>query len=240
MLARNLLLSLMLAFLVTLPLVHADSGPYLIPLEGSQWSSRIIHVHVYGGQDWQQNQTYQAMQIWNQAQLWFAREYFPNSSVYTFELGDSSAPVQVRLLDSSTVVGSIQAWTDYHAQKGIMESASVKIGVRNSKEAILLLSLHELGHVLGVGHVSCCERDLMDPYPVANAAAPLPTTLDLYAVHILASGDPVPNYALLPNKMPYRTMPAAELTLPELPNPLLALVCVYGLVLIRRRQLSKR
>ena len=106
--AKNLFLVVTLAVLIALPLAHADSGPYLIPLEGSRWNSSIIHVHVYGGQDWQRNQTYEAMQIWNQAQLWFAREYFPNSSVYTFKADDGSAQVQVRLLNSSTVVGSIQ------------------------------------------------------------------------------------------------------------------------------------
>jgi len=237
--ARNLILLVILAILIALPLLHADSGPYLIPLEGPRWNSRTIHVHVSGGQDWQQNQTYLAMRIWNQAQLWFAREYFPNSSVYTFEVGDSSAPVQVRLLNSSIVIGSIQGWTDYHAQNGIMESATVVIGARNSPQAVLILSVHELGHVLGLSHVSCCEKDLMNAYPVPDSASPLPTTLDLYAVHILASSERVPNQVLLPKKIPYGSMPSSELTLPEMPDPLLLLVVISGLLLLRRRQLTR-
>jgi hypothetical protein len=211
----------------------------MIPLEGARWTSSTISVHVSGGQDWQQNQTYQALQVWNRAQLWFAKEYFPNSSVYTFEVGDSSAQVQVKLLDSSTVVGSIQGWTDYHAQNGIMESASVKIGAKNSKEAVLLLSVHELGHVLGIGHVSCCERDLMNAYPVTKSASYIPTTLDLYAVHVLASSDLLPSYVWLPNKVPYQTVPNTELALPELPNLLYVLVAVPGLMLMLRRRLEK-
>ena len=236
--SKNRFLVVALAILIALPLVHADSGPYLIPLEGSRWTSSIIHVHVHGGQEWQRNETYEAMQIWNQAQLWFAREYFPNSSVYTFKADDGSAQVQVRLVNSSTIVGSIQAWTDYRAQNGTMESASVQIAVRNSAEAVLLLSLHELGHVLGVGHVSCCERDLMNPYPVTHSAFPVPSTLDLYAVHVLASGDSVPNYVLLPTKVPYQTVTCSELALPEFQNLLLVLVSVLSLMLIRRRQLT--
>ena len=219
------------------PLVHADAGPYLIPLEGSRWNRSVISVHVAGGKEWQRNQTYQAIQIWNQAQLSFARKYFPNSSVYTFEVGDSSAQVQVRLLNSTAVVGTIQAWTDYRALNGTMESASVKIGAKTSPLAVLLLSLHELGHVLGIGHVSCCKRDLMDPYPVTNSAWPTPTTLDLYAVHVLSSGDPSLSFVVLPNKIPYEPMPS-EVALPESANLLIMLTAVSGVLLMRRRKLA--
>lgn len=211
----------------------------MIPLEGSRWNSSIIHVHVYGGQDWQRNQTYEAMRIWNQAQLWFAREYFPNSSVYTFQEDDGSAQVQVRILDQTTVVGTIQGWTTYRARNGTMESASVQIAAKNSKEAVFLLSLHEFGHVLGIGHVSCCKGDLMNPYPVTRSALPVPSTLDLYAVHVLASGDPVPSYVLLPAKIPYQALISSELALPEFPNLLITLLCVPGLMLIRRRQVTE-
>ena len=193
-----------------------------------------------GDQVEQQNQTYQALQVWNQAQLWFARAYFPNSSVYMLEVGDSSAQVQVKLLASSTVVGSIQGWTDYRAQNGIMESASVKIAAKNSAEAILVLSVHELGHVLGIGHVSCCGKDLMNAYPVTNAASYIPTTLDLYAVHVLASGGLMPRYVSLPNKIAYQTVPNTELALPELPNLLYVLILVSSLMLVLRRRLKKR
>ncbi|MGA3406947.1 MAG: hypothetical protein ABSD49_14550 [Candidatus Bathyarchaeia archaeon] len=234
--ARNLLLSLILAVVISLPFVQADSGPYVIPLEGPRWNSNIIHVHVTSGQDWQQNQTYQAMQVWNQAQLWFAKEYFPNSSVYTFEVGDSSAPVQVTLLNSSTVVGSIQGWTDYHAQNGIMESANVKLCAKNSAEAVLLLSVHELGHVLGIGHVSCCEKDVMNPYPVTDHVSAFPSTLDLYAVHVLAAGF-VPTFVRLPNNIPYQT--DAPIPTPEFNEySLIVAICVIGATFCLRRRRS--
>jgi len=224
----------MLAALVVIPIVHADS--YVIPLEGARWKSSAIAVHIYGGASWQQNQTYQAMQIWNQAQLWFTREYFQNSPVYVFTVGDSSAPVQVNLLNASTIVGSIQAWTEYHAQNGFMESASVKIAARYSRNALLILSVHELGHVLGLSHVSCCEKDLMNAYPVANSASPFPTTLDLYAVHILASSDLVPSQVSLLRTIPYGTAPTSEVGLPEFPDLLIVLIGMSCLMIIRRHE----
>ena len=171
------------------------------------------------------------MQIWNQAQEWFAKEYFPNSSVYTFDGGNSSAPVQVRLLNQSTLVGTFQGWTDYREQNSVMVSANVTIAAWNSKQAVLILSLHELGHVLGLGHVSCCERDLMDPYPLTNSASSVPSTLDLYAVHILASGDQVPIHVLLPKNIPYQAMPNMELAMPEFENQLEVSIIVPCLII---------
>ena len=233
---KKILPIILLIVAVAFPLVHADPGTYVIPLEGSRWASSIIQVHISGGQVWQQNLTLQAMQVWNRAQLWFAREYFQNASVYMFEEGGNSAPVQVTLLNSSSVVGSIQGWTDYHAQNGVMESAKVKIGASTSKEAILILSVHELGHVLGLGHVSCCVKDLMESYPVTDSASFIPTTLDLYAVHILASTDHVPKLVLLPNAIPYKTVADTEVGVPEFPNLLCILVTLPSLMLIRRRR----
>jgi len=234
--SSRILLSLLIAVLIVVPSVYAESVRYVIPLEGSKWKSSIIQVHVSGGEEWQRNQTLQALLIWNRAQLWIASEYFPNSSVYTFEEGDSNAPVQVTLLNSGTVVGSIEAWTDYHAQKGVIESATVKIADQNTQEALLLLNVHELGHVLGLGHVSCCDSDLMIPYPVDRQASYLPTTLDLYAVHVLGTSEYMPTLVFLPNSIPYRTIPEAELTLPESLNFLAILLVVPVITLFSNRK----
>ncbi len=138
--------------------------------------------------------------------MWFAGEYFPNSSVYTFELGDSSAPVQVALVNSSTVVGNILGWTDYRAQNGVIESARVRIAATNSPHAVLVISAHELGHVLGLGDDAvCCKKDLMNAFPITNNVSDLPTTLDLYALHILATVNAIPTFVWLSNEIPYET-----------------------------------
>lgn len=195
-----------LAIIIAFPPVHADSDVYVIPLEGARWSSNTIQVYISGGEEWQQNQTLQAMQLWNQAQMWFAREYFPNSSVYTFEPGDISAPVQVTLLNSSTMEGNILGWTDYHTQNGVIESVNVRIAATNSAHAVLVLSAHELGHVLGLGDdVICCKKDLMNAFPIVNNVSALPTTLDLYALHVLAIANAIPSFVWLSNGIPYET-----------------------------------
>jgi hypothetical protein len=192
--------------MIGFPLVHADPGSYVIPLERARWTSSMIQVYVSGGEAWQQNQTLQALQLWNQAQLWFNEEYFPNSSVYTFEVGDASAPVQVTLLNSSTIVENILGWTDYHSKNGVMQSAKVRIAATNSQYAVLVLSAHELGHVLGLGDdVICCKEDLMNAFPITNNVSALPTTLDLYALHILATANSIPSFVWLSNNIPYET-----------------------------------
>lgn len=180
--------------------------------------------------------------------MWFASKYFPNSSVYTFVVGDSSAPVQVSLLNSSMITDNVLGWTDYRMQNRVIESANVRIAAATSQQALLVLSAHEFGHVLGLGDdVICCKKDLMNAFPIVNNVSALPTTLDLYALHILAAAYAVPSFVWLSNEIPYQTALSAPefngapvmMTLPELPNPFLALVFVSGFVLVRRRQLTK-
>ena len=203
MTAKISILVLVLGVMISSPPVPSA---YVIPLEGARWSSNTIPVYISGGEEWQQNQTLQAMQLWNQAQLWFAKEYFPNASVYTFEPGDSSAPVQVTLLDSSMVVENILGWTGYQTQNGVIESANVKIAATNSEHAVLVLSAHELGHVLGLADdIICCESDLMNTYPTVNNVSALPTTLDLYALHVLATANAIPSFVWMSNGIPYET-----------------------------------
>ena len=204
--ARIPILLLLLAITLSLPLVHADPGSYVIPLEGARWTSNIIPVYVSGGDEDQQNQLLQAMQLWNQAQLWFAKEYSPNSSVYTLEQGDASAPVQVTLLNSTSIVENILGWTDYRAANGAFESMRVRIAADYSDRIVLLLGAHELGHVLGLGDdVICCKKDLMNAFPTGNNVSALPTTLDLYALHVLSIANAIPSFVWLPNQIPYQT-----------------------------------
>ena len=206
MTVRIPILILIFALMICSTPVHADSNPYVIPLEGGRWTSTIIPVYVSGGEAWQQNQTLRAMELWNQAQLWFAREYLPDSTVYTLELGDGSAPVQVTLFNSTSITGNILGWTDYHTLNGVFESAKVKIAVANSERAVLVLSAHEFGHVLGLGDdVVCCKNDLMNAFPLVNNVSAIPTTLDLYALHILTIANAIPSFVWLSNQIPYQT-----------------------------------
>jgi hypothetical protein len=223
MTARILILVFVLGLTISFPPVPSV---YVIPLEGARWSSNTIPIYISGGEEWQQNQTLRAMQLWDQAQLWFAREYFPNSSVYTLEAGDSSAPVQVTLVSSSTVAENILGWTNYHEQNGVIESANVRIAAANSEHTTLVLSAHELGHVLGLGDdVICCETDLMNTFPTVNNASALPTTLDLYALHVLASTNAIPSFVWLPNGIPYET---AVLTVTSTGSPAMISILVLG------------
>jgi len=190
---------------IYLPVAHADAS-YVIPLEGGRWVSNVIPVHVSGGTVWQQNQALQAMKLWNQAQLWFNDKYFPNSSGYTFEPGDASAPVQVTMLNSSIIIEGVLGWTDYRLENGIIKSAKVGIAAAYPEQVVLVLSAHELGHVLGLGDdVLCCKKDLMNASPIVHNVSAIPTTLDLYALHVLATVSTVPRFVWLANQIPYQS-----------------------------------
>jgi len=75
-----------------------------------------------------------------------------------------------------------------------------------------LVIAHELGHVLGLGDdVICCKQDLMNAFPLKNNVSALPTTLDLYALHVLATANSIPSFVWLSNEIPYGTaLPAPK------------------------------
>jgi len=75
---------------------------------------------------------------------------------------------------------------------------------------LLVLSSHELGHVLGLEDENmCCKEDLMNTFPLVNNVSANPTTLDLYALYVLVVANVIPSYVWLSNSIPYETAFAA-------------------------------
>ena len=106
------------------------------------------------------------------------------------------------------------------------------------------LALHEFGRILGLGSV-LDGQDLMDPQGTPERALqpPVFSTLDLYAVHVLASGN-APAFVTLPSNMQNQLIDASALLgsgapvpVPEFPVTSLSIVVAFlaaGFLLSRR------
>jgi len=95
-----------------------------------------------------------------------------------------------------------------------------------SSPVVTSCAAHELGHILGLGHPPV-ELDLMSALVVPAA----PSTLDLYAVHLLAGGLKERTIVTLPSDIAYVAVPEfSDLTVT------VAAVLVSLAVVVRRRK----
>lgn len=190
--------------------VFASQSIFSIPLEGGRWRNYSIPVFVPATPSWAHIATLRAMSDWNVAQDWFARAYYPQSPYYMFVEGNNSSEAQVQLLDTpSTDYTTLKIVPHFQKDNATIVSVVVHVGTRVDEALFHEVVMHELGHVLGLGHVKCCiQEDLM--YPIANPYAArqyLPSTLDLYALHVLAIEGTIPSSVVLPVHIQYLTVP---------------------------------
>jgi len=190
--------------------VLANQSTFVIPLEGGRWRQYSIPIFVPATPSWAHNATLRAMNDWNEAQDWFASTYYPQSTYYNLVEGDNNSKAQVQLLDTvSTDYTTLKIVPRFQKNNATIVSVVIHVGTRVDKVLFHEVVMHELGHVLGLGHVKCCiQEDLM--YPVANQYAArqyFPSTLDLYALHVLAVERTIPTSVMLPEHIQYLTVP---------------------------------
>ena len=202
--------------IVCLLAVQVYANSYQIPIRGSGYPTLTVSVEIPRG--WASDSVRQAMQIWNQAQIWFAKTYFSNGKVYTFT--ESGAQyVHVIWAPYNPAYGgraqsNCMANDAEGAIRGMNCSVSIVLtysnGTNLTPATILHGALHEFGHVLGLRHPdpNILPEDLMNPeWPDIPALAP--STLDLYAVHLLANAigttsSLVGGVVTLPANIPYK------------------------------------
>jgi len=186
--------------------VHASPQPS-IPIIG-RYSSLMISVSIPQSPAWAHDVVVNAMVAWNQAQLWQSSA----GPVYTFvEVNDGLANAKVSFDMPKAYAGIAVGWTNYKFEPGsrtLIKSTQTyldpatfnvaQVGNLTAQHYAFWLALHELGRVLGLGSI-LDSSDIMDPLATPARASQPPTlsTLDLYAVHVLASGS-APTFITLP------------------------------------------
>lgn len=215
----------------------------------------MIKISIPLSPAWAHDVVVNATVAWNNAQLW------QNSAgpVYTFvEANDGSATAKVTYQMPSAYAGIAVGWTNYNyepnsrtsiksTQTYLDPSVFTEAQANNltARQYAFWLATHELGRILGLGSI-LGSQDIMDPMatPARVSAPPMLSTLDLYAVQVLASGN-APPFVTLPNNIQNQMVDATTFLghgQPTTPVPefngyygVLTVVCCFAPLLIRRR-----
>lgn len=232
---------------------HAAAQPS-IPING-RFSSLAINISIPTSPKWAHDVVVNATLAWNLAQFWQSSP----GPVYTFiESNDASATAKVSYSMPSAYAGIAVGWTNYNYQPGsrtLIKSTQSYLdpAVFNAAQARNLtarqyafwLALHELGRVLGLGSI-LDSSDVMDPMATLTRATepPMLSTLDLYAVHVLASGS-APPFVTLPGNLQNQRVDARTFLGNQQPTPvpefngyygIIAAACSLTFLLSRRRR----
>ena len=197
---------------------HASTQPS-IPIDG-RYSTLTIKIYIPTTPKWAHDVVLNATMAWNRAQLWNVAS--ESGIVYQFvETDDGSATSKVSFSMPSAYAGIAVGWTIYKYAPGsrtnvISTQTYLTPTVFNEANAAnatarnyaFWLALHELGRILGLGSV-LDGKDIMEPRytPARVSQTPNLSTLDLYAVHVLAQGS-APTFVTLPDGLPDQLTPA--------------------------------
>ena len=215
-----------LVIVVTLTPVHAATGPS-IPING-RYSVLRIKIYIPLTPKWAHDMVLNATIAWNRAQLLYLQNN-PSATIYNFvESVDGTATSTVSFSMPAAYASIAVGWTNYEFAPGSSTSiistqtyltptvfSNAQANNATARLYAFWLALHELGRVLGLGSVMD-GKDIMEPRYFAARVdeAPQFSTLDLYAVHILAQGSS-PSFVTLPDDFQDQFAPATYF----LPNP---------------------
>lgn len=246
---------LLLATLLPISEVHASSES--IPINGRQ-SAYVIGLRIPDTPKWAHDIVLNASIAWDQAQVWY-RTSASSGNVYTL-VASNDGMASISFSMPTAYAEFAVGWTDYQfapsskttiiSTQTYLDPSVFGISQANNLTArkyALRLALHELGRVLGLGSV-LDNRDIMDPMATPDRAedSPLLSTLDLYALKVLASGY-TPSFVTLPGNVQNQFVPATTFisgpTAQPIPTPefngyygLIAAICALGASLSLRRR----
>ena len=216
--APSYILPLILVVLLPLTPVHASTQPS-IPING-RYSVLKIKIYIPAYPKWAHDVVLNATIAWNRAQLWDLQNN-PTATLYTFVEGDDGTATSTVSFSMPAPFASIAVgWTNYKFALGSRTSIvstqtyltptvfnDAQASNATARQYAFWLALHELGRVLGLGSV-LDGQDIMEPRYTTQRATQIPrlSTLDLYAVHVLAQGK-APSYVTLPDGIPDQFTP---------------------------------
>lgn len=182
-----------------------------IPING-RFANNIITIRIPATPRWAHDVVLNATIAWNYAQTWYAR-YNASTPRFTFvELGDGHATATVSFDMPKAYAGIAVGWTEYTFARGsrttiVSTKTYLDPSVFNqaqeqnatARRIAFWLALHELGRILGLGSV-LDGQDIMEPRAMPERVNEVPrlSTLDLYAIRVLASGN-APPFVTLPD-----------------------------------------
>jgi hypothetical protein len=225
---------LLIVIISIFPGVSAPSY-YSIELIPARWNRATIPVRIDTENQTLHNLVLQALDTWNAAQDWFHTAYSPKGSLYRFEESKNAvvivgfgtiyeyadnSPIRIPCFDCSGI-----AYSDYSG--GVMKRVEITVSTRSfleghaySEAGILGVTMHELGHALGLRHTSVAD-DLMyksvDTFSTPSYSV-YPSTLDLYGVATVANGPSTPTQAALPDTIPYKMFPVKRQLVVNVPD----------------------
>ena len=190
--------------------VYASTQPS-IPING-RYSVLTIKIYIPTFPKWAHDVVLNATIAWNRAQLWNLKDN-PTPTLYTFvETHDGTATSLVSFSMPAAFASIAVGWTTYTFAPGsrtsiISTQTYLTPSIFNDAQGsnatarryAFWLALHELGRVLGLGSI-LDGRDIMEPRYTPQRVSQVPriSTLDLYALHVLAQGT-APNFVTLPD-----------------------------------------
>jgi hypothetical protein len=200
----------MLLALITLTPVHASTEPS-IPIQG-RYSVLTIKIYIPTTPKWVHDVVLNATLAWNKAQLWNLQNN-PTATVYQFvETDDGTATSTVSFSMPAAYASIAVGWTNYKFAPGSRTSIvstqtyltptvfnDAQGSNATARSYAFWLALHELGRILGLGSI-LDGKDIMEPRYTSARVTQVPnlSTLDIYALHVLAQGS-APNFVTLPN-----------------------------------------
>jgi len=176
-----------------------------------RYSTLQIKIFIPKTPKWAHDVVLNATIAWNRAQLFYLH-LNPHAKVYTFvETDDGTATSTVSFSMPAAFASIAVGWTNYKFAPG---SRKVVVSTQTyltptifsesqasnatARRYAFWLALHELGRILGLGSL-LDGKDIMEPRftPARIDKTPVFSTLDLYALHVLALGK-APTFITLP------------------------------------------